>query len=131
MKIRHLIVAAAAIVLCSTASSPSETVRERTQQNPAFRVYSVIFGVTLNAETNVLQFRVSKVIDPASGSTAAVDVQVPETYVTNAQKKFASKRNTPKLVDGKPVEFFTYYFYTPAYPDLVITDLDAPIGKQP
>jgi hypothetical protein len=100
------------------------------QKEPGFRVYSVIFGVTLDSTTNIVQFRVSKVIDPKSGSTAAVNVPVPGEYVAQARKKFASKPGQPKLLDGRPVEFFTYYFYSPAYPDIVITDLDAPIKKQ-
>ena len=118
------------IAVGSNAVAQSQSVREQMQKEPDFRVYSVIFGVTLDSATNVVHFRVSKVIDPKSGSTAAVNVPVPGVYVAQARKKFASKPGQPKMLDGRPVEFFTYYFYTPADPGIVITDLDAPINKQ-
>lgn len=118
------------IAVGSNAVAQSQNVRERMQKEPNFPVYSVIFGVTLDSTTNIVQFRVSKVIDPKSGSTTAVSIPVPGEYVAQARKKFASKPRQPKLLNGRPVEFFTYYFYTPADPGIVITDLDAPINKQ-
>ena len=32
---------------------------------------------------------------------------------------------------GKPVEVFTYFFYVPEHPNVVVTDLDKPLDKQP
>jgi len=35
-----------------------------------------------------------------------------------------------KMKDGKPVEVFTYFFYVPGHPNVVVTDLDKPLDKQ-
>jgi hypothetical protein len=35
------------------------------------------------------------------------------------------------MKDGKPVEVFTYFFYVPEYPNIVVSDLDKPLDKQP
>ena len=35
-----------------------------------------------------------------------------------------------KMKDGKPVEVFTYFFYIPGHPNVVVTDLDKPLDKQ-
>lgn len=118
------------IAVGSNAVAQSQSVRERMQKDPDYHVYSVIFGVTLDSTTNIVQFRVSKVVDPRSGSTAAVNVPIPSEYVEQARKKFATKPRQPKLLNSRPVEFFTYYFYAPSDPGIVITDLDSPINKQ-
>jgi hypothetical protein len=61
-----------------------------------------------------------------------VDVQVPKKFVAAARKRLAGmKKYESKFKDGKPVEFFTYFFYSPDHPDIVISDLDVPIDKQP
>jgi hypothetical protein len=109
----------------------AETVRERVKGDPKFPFYTVIFAITVDAESKINQFYVSKVTDPRSGKTDAVDVKIPEKYVEAARKKASQTKYEPKFKDGKPVEFYTYYFYSPQYPDVVITDLDAPIDKQP
>jgi len=131
MNIRRPLAAVLVALLCSVCLAHSETVRERLKHDSAFRIYSVIFGVTVDADSKIQQFRVSKVIDPKSGKTDAVEVKVPNKYVEAAREKFAGKKHAPELKEGKPVEFFTYYIYSPEHPAVVITDLDAPIDKQP
>ena len=119
-------------LFCTLISAPSETVRERLKSDSKLHLYSVIFGVTVDAGSKIDGFHVSKVIDAKSGTTDAVDVKVPKKFVEASRKKLAAmKKYEPKYKDGKPVEFFTYVYYSPDYPDVVIVDLDVPIDKQP
>ena len=120
-----------AAMFCAVISVSGETVRERLKADSKFKLYTVIFGVVVDTDSQIQTFHVSKVIDPQSGKTDAVDVKVPGKYVDAARKKFSSRKPEPKMKDGKPVEFFTYYHYSPEYPDVVISDLDAAIDKQP
>ena len=121
-----------ATLLCALDSASAETVRERLKNDPKFELYAVIFGVTVDANSKIDGFRVVKVTDPKSRSTDPVDVQVPKKFVAAARKRLAGmQKYEPKFKDGKPVEFFTYVFYSPEHPDIVITDLDVPIDKQP
>ena len=116
------------LVLACTASA--QTVREQLK-DPEFRLYAVVFGVTVGADSKLQAFHVSKVIEPKTQKTDAVDVPVPPAYLDAARKKFEAQPHEPKLENGQPVEFFTYFFYTPAHPATVITELDQPIDKQP
>jgi len=118
------------LLLLTSSASFAQTVRERLQ-DPEFRVYSVIFGLTVDAKSRVDAFRVSKVTDPMSGTTKAVAVAVPEAYVEAARLKAKARHYKPSVNNGEPVEFFTYYFYAPTFPSVVITDLDRPIESQP
>jgi hypothetical protein len=34
------------------------------------------------------------------------------------------------MKDGKPVAVFTYFFYVPERPNIVVVDLDRPLDKQ-
>src|SRR5262245_5694809 len=43
----------------------------------------------------------------------------------------AAEPPKPKMKDGKPVEVFTYFFYVPGHPNVVVVDLDKPLDKQP
>jgi hypothetical protein len=117
-------------LLAVTGSVSAQTVREQLK-DPKFRFYTVIFGVTVGTDSKLQSFRVSKVTDPKTRTTDPVDVQVPQAYIDAARKKYDAKRHEPKLKDGKPVEFFTYFYFTPAHPATVITDLDQSIDKQP
>jgi hypothetical protein len=97
-----------------------------------FQLYTVIFGVTVDANSKIDSFRVARVTDTKSGTTDPVDVKVPQKFVLAARKKLtAMKKYEPQFKDGKPVEFFTYVFYSPEYSDVAITDLDVSIDKQP
>jgi hypothetical protein len=35
------------------------------------------------------------------------------------------------MKDGKPVEVFIYFFYVPEHPNIVFSDPDKPLDKQP
>ena len=108
----------------------AQTVRERLN-DADFHLYSVIFGITVDAQSKIQTFKVSQVTEPKSGSTKSVDVKVPQSFVAAARKKAEARHYDPKFKDGKPVEFFTYYFFTPKSPSVVITDLDKPVDQQP
>jgi hypothetical protein len=114
--------------LASIASA--QTVRERLKE-PGFHAYAVIFGLTVDSTSKLLTFHVSKVTDPKAGTADAVEIQVPQVFVDAARRKAATKHYDQKFKDGKPVEFFTYYLYTPSHPETVITDLDKSVESQP
>ena len=107
-----------------------QTVREQLK-DPEFKLYTVVFGITVDADSKLQAIKVSKITDPKTGTTDAVDIQVPQPFIDAAKKKAIAKQYKPKLQDGKPVEFFTYFYYTPKLPATVVTDLDQPLDKQP
>lgn len=82
------------------------------------KLYAVIFGVTISETGELVSLRLDKVIDPETRSTAAADVSVPESYVSAARELVLAKRYEPKLKDGKPVEFFTWFYFDPERPTL-------------
>lgn len=89
----------------------------------AKKLYSVIFGIVVEANGTVRSVRVTRVTDPMSGGVTPVDVPIPEVYVDAAKKFVLDKRYSPKLENGKPVEFYTYFFYDPANPQVLITEI--------
>jgi hypothetical protein len=121
---------AAVLFLALTFTASAQSVRERLK-DPGFHAYAVIFGLTVDSTSKILTFHVSQVTDPKSGTTDPVKIQVPQAFVEAARKKAATKHYDQKLKDGKPVEFFTYYLYTPSHPKIVITDLDKSLKEQP
>jgi hypothetical protein len=121
----------AILLVCALAGVVAgQTVRERLR-DPGVHVYSVVFGIVVGRDSVLQGFRVAKVIDAKSGSTRAVPIDVPEEYVQAARRKVETKGYQPKLKDGEPVEFFTYFFYFPDQPGTVITDVDKPLDRQP
>jgi hypothetical protein len=82
------------------------------QSSVPAKLYAVIFQVTVNSSGKVDTLKVSKVIDPSSGSTEAVNVPIPESYVAAAHAVL-SKRT----YSTDPKQFFTYTFYDPSRPE--------------
>ena len=119
------------LLFASVASASAQTVRERLKKEPDFKIYSVIFGVTATTNSTVPTVRLTKVTDPKSGTTDPVKVDVPDTYIKAAKKKIEAKKYEPELKDGKPVEFFTYFFYVPGHSNVVVVDLDKALDQQP
>jgi len=113
---RIVMIALATALLAVTRITANEPVSEK--------LYAVIFGVIVDKKGQLVSFRVDKVMDPRSGSTAAVDVAVPETYVAAARALAAAKKYEPHLKDGKPVEFFTWFYFDPAQPTRADLDVD-------
>ena len=122
-----------AAILCFSCLTYAETIREHIKRDSNFKIYAVIFGATVADDSTVQQFHVARVLDPKSGNTNdLMNVEIPKTYVDAARKVFSRTRHEPsELRDGKLVPLFVYYLYSPDYPKTVITDLDAPIDKQP
>ena len=87
------------------------------------KLYAVVFQATVNASGKIDTLKVSKVLDPSSGTTNPVDVPVPQSYVA-AARAFLSKRTYPTA----PKEFFTYTFYDPSQPSRA--DIDPKAGHQ-
>jgi len=82
-----------------------------TAQSPAAHLYAVVFEVTVDGSGKVETLALARVIDPLSGKTTAVDVPVPDAYVT-AARVFLSQRTYAST----PSHFFTYTFFDPAQP---------------
>ena len=57
--------------------------------------------------------------------------KVPDAFIKAAKKKIQAEPPKHKMKDGKPVEVFTYLFYVPDHPNVVVTDLNKPLDKQP
>lgn len=78
--------------------------------------YVVIFGVTLDAKGDLQALRVVKVLDPVSGSKEAVRIKIPKAFIDSARNIIKAKRFEPEIRNGKPEEFFTYFYYDPSQP---------------
>jgi hypothetical protein len=87
------------------------------------KLYAVLFEVTLNASGKVDTLKVSKVIDPNSGSTDAVDIPVPAEYLAAAKTSLLKR-----TYDPKEKQFFTYTFYDPSRPSQA--DIDPKAKRQ-
>lgn len=123
--LRLLGLAGLMLLLGSVASAPAQTVAERWKNEPGFRVYPVAFAVTATTPPVI---RVQKVGVPKG--SPKID-NVPDTFIEAAKKKIQAHPPEPKMKDGKLVEVFTYFFYVPGHPDVVVVDLDKPLDKQP
>ena len=109
------VLAAVLAALLASAALPQSSV-------PA-KLYAVIFQVTVNSSGKVDTLKISKVLDPSSGSTEAVNVPIPESYVAAAQA-FLSRRT----YSAEPKQFFTYTFYDPSRP--AKADIDPQVEHQ-
>lgn len=112
------------------AAASAQPVRELIKR-PDFRFYTVVFGITLDERGKITKFRVAGVTDAKSDSKALLRVKVPEQFVAAARRKADARHYKPKFANGKPAEFFTYYFYAPDYPAALISDLYLPPANQP
>ena len=86
----------------------------------ATKLYAVVFEATVNSAGKIDTLKVSKVIDPSSGTTDAVAVAVPQGYVA-AARAFLSRRTYAT----DPKQFFTYTFYDPSQPTRADIDPEA------
>ena len=121
-------------LLGSVASASAETVGERAKKDPSFKIYPVIFSVTVTSNSTPPAVRV---VGKGQGknyrkiSEAEAAKIIPEAWIKAAKKKIQTEPPKPKMKDGKPVEVFTYFFYVPERPNIVVSDLDKPLDKQP
>ena len=115
------------LLLGSIASASAQTVGERMKKDPNFQIYPVIFGVTATSKSRTPAVRLVEVGTP-KGSPK---INLPDAWVKAAKKRIQAVPREPKMKDGKPVEVFTYCFYVPERPDVVVVDADKPLDKQP
>jgi hypothetical protein len=109
-------------------------VGERAKKDSDFRIYPVIFGVTATSKLKPPVIRLSEVGTPRNERTKSGNppkIELPDAWIKAAKKKIQAEPPKPKMKDGKPVEVFTYFVYVPDHPNVVVTDLDKPIDKQP
>jgi hypothetical protein len=131
------------LLLGSVASASAQTVRERLEKDPSFQIYAVIFGVTATTKSTPPAVRLASLGSPSKGrgksdrrsnqviSEADAAKIIPDAWIKAAKKKIQAEPPKPKMKDGKPVEVFTYFFYVPGHPNVVVVDLDKPLDKQP
>jgi len=103
-------------------------VGKRAKKDPDFQIYPVIFGVTATSKSTPPAIRVMELGVPKG--SAKID-NVRDAFIKAAKKKIQANPPEPKMKDGKPVEVFTYFFYVPGHPNVVVVDLDKPHDKQP
>jgi hypothetical protein len=121
------------LLLGSVASSSAQTVAERMKKDPNFRIYPVTFGVTATSNSTPL-IRAIEVGTPRNERTKnghPPKINIPDAWIEAAKKKIQAAPPKPQMKDGKPVEIFTYFFYVPGHPNVVVSDLDKPLDKQP
>ena len=126
--LRLLRFAGLTLLVGSVASAAAQTVGERMKKDPNFRIYPVIFGVTATTNSTPPVIRVQEVGVPKG--SPKID-NVPDAFIKAAKKKIQANAPKPQMKGGKPVEVFTYFFYVPGHPNVVVTDLDKPLDKQP
>lgn len=121
------------LLLGSVGWTSAQTVGERLKKDPGFQIYPVIFGVTATSNSTPPAVRLVSVGSPkgSAKSADAVKRDLPDAWIKAAKKKIQAEPPKPKMKDGKPVEVFTYFFYVPGHPDIVVVDLDKPLDKQP
>ena len=122
MKKIPMMVIAAIFLTIQVSHAETEKILTSTTGD-ATEIYAVIFGVTVALDGKIENIRMAKVIDPITGNMEAVDIPVPEIYVKSAKQLIETKQYKAKVQNGIPVEFFTYFFYDPSHPEIVITEI--------
>ena len=91
-------------------------------QTASPKLYAVIFDVTVNSAGKVKTLKVAKVIDPITHTTDAVNVTVPDSYLSAAKALLIKTNYGPD-----PIHFNTWLFYDPARPNRA--DIDPESGR--
>ena len=118
-------VISALLSLGISLSANAETIRERFLQDSGIQLYTVIFAITQNPDGTVRESRVAKVTDVRNRSTDAVKIDIPAGYLAKADKAIREHKYELHEKDGRPVEFYTYYFYSPQLGDRLIDDVNS------
>ena len=100
------------------------------KKDPSFQIYPVIFGVTATSNSTPPAVRLLSV-GHLRGEREKGEINIPDAWTKAAKKKIQAHPPEPKMKDGKPVEVFTYFFYVPGHPNVVVVDLDKSLEKQP
>jgi hypothetical protein len=94
---------------------------QSTSPSPA-KLYAVIFDATANSAGILQTLKVAKVIDPSTHSTDAVNVAVPDSYLSAAKALLIKTNYGPDSA-----HFSTWLFYDPARPNRA--DIDPQSGR--
>ena len=132
--LRFLRFAGFMLLLESVAPASAQTVGDRMKNDPDFPLYPVIFGVTATSNSTPPVVRLVEVGTPRNERTKSGNppkIDLPDAWIKAAKKKIQAEPPQSKMTDGKPVEVFAYFFYVPGYPNVVVSDLDKPLDKQP
>jgi hypothetical protein len=123
------------LLLGSVASATAQTVAERVKKDPSFQIYPVIFSVTVTSNSTPPAVRV---VGKGQGknyrkiSEAEAAKIIPAAWIKAVKKIIQADPSKAKMKRWeKPVEVFTYFFYVPERPNIVVSDLDKPLDKQP
>jgi hypothetical protein len=106
-------------------------VKERWENDPDFKIYPVILGVTATGNSKQPTVRLLSVGHLRGEREKGKKVDIPEAWIKAAKKRIQAHPPEPKMKDGKPVEIFTYFYYVLDHPNIVVSDLDKPLDKQP
>lgn len=87
----------------------------------SYKFYGVVFGITLDKKGELIDLKVARVLDPACKSCKP-KVKVSKVFVQNVRKHIKARGLKPKIKDGVPQAFYTYYIYDPLRADRI--DLD-------
>jgi len=87
------------------------------------QAFAVIFGITIDSNGKLSNLRIAKVINASSGSQESVDIKVSKEYFENARIKIENMKYGSSLENGKPKEFFTYFYLDLERPTVVIDDV--------
>ena len=118
-------IVALAILWLTLSSAPSYG---QNLTSSSGKLYAVVFGFVIGEDGALRSFRVERVFDPSSGSTDAVDVKVPDSYVSAARAQLMARGYKGTVEHGKAKEMFTYFFFDPEQPNRA--DIDPRSGKQ-
>lgn len=78
---------------------------------PQPKLYAVLFEVEHNARGQLTEFKVNRVLDPASGKTDGVKMEVPQTFLDGARARSLTAQEA-----GKADHYFTFYILDPKRP---------------
>jgi hypothetical protein len=106
-----------------------QTVHERRNGDPLFKLYTVVFKVTADRTGKVQTFTLSRIIDPLSPEAKLPEIQLPQAYLDVAWSKSEAALQKPPRRGS--LESISCFRFTPEQPAIVITDLNLPLGQQP
>lgn len=118
-------------IFLAASTVSAVTIGDRLRNDPKFQLFAVFFAVTVDSHSKIQTFKIARVTDPRTDSSEAVDVRIPKAFVAAVRSRAERKHYSPKLKDGKPIEFFIFYFYSPAHPSVLISDLKKSLDDQP
>lgn len=121
----------ALLALAATAPLRAQSIRDHFLTHADFPLYVVILSVRQNTDGSIRDVQLAKVIEPRSGTTDPVKIDVPAKFMTGAEKLIRSRTykvdSTAK--DGLILPFATYFYYAPTLGTDPIADLDAPMPR--